>query len=93
MYPSFHPVSILLFHSHSQFDPVVQRGNEGLVHHFVVMVCGPNFPEKYVNVSADCNDKANMPDEVLGCQYFGRLMAAWGIGGGVSKTETQGTEQ
>jgi len=65
-----------------RFDPVVQRGNEGIVHHFIVMVCDPDFPEHHLNVSGDCDDKANMPAEVLKCRGMGMLTAAWGIGGG-----------
>ncbi|KAK3717509.1 hypothetical protein QZH41_016841, partial [Actinostola sp. cb2023] len=64
------------------FDPFIQRGNEGVVHHFIIMVCDPNFPEHLLNVSSDCDDHANMPAEVLKCRGAGILIAAWGVGGG-----------
>lgn len=72
-----------LFALYLQFDPVVQLGNEGVVHHFIVMACGKDFPGVHLNASSDCDDYANMPAEVLQCRGMGVLAAAWGVGGGV----------
>ncbi|XP_031554202.1 DBH-like monooxygenase protein 1 isoform X2 [Actinia tenebrosa] len=65
-----------------RFDPVVQQGNEGVVHHFIVMACDKDFPGVHLNASVDCDDYANMPAEVMKCRGLGVLAAAWGVGGG-----------
>jgi hypothetical protein len=65
-----------------QFEPVVQPGNEGFVHHFVVNECRGTFPDRLLNYTGNCADYANMPAEVLKCKVSD-IIAAWGVGGGV----------
>ena len=55
-----------------------------MVHHLVIVVCDPKFPEQHANFSGSCDDRQNMPQEVQKCHGLGLMVAVWGIGGGVS---------
>ena len=63
---------------------MIQKGNEGVVHHFIIMVCDPSFPEHVSNYTGDCDDRENMPEVILNCRSRGILVGAWAVGGGVS---------
>eukprot|EP01084_Bolivina_argentea_P000562 1057_1 len=61
-----------------RYDPVVQPGNEGTVHHMLLYYC-KNFNTSYVGHERNCDDYSNM--EVIGCSGGDILIAAWAIGG------------
>ena len=63
-----------------QFEPVVKKGNEGIVHHLVVYACPGNYNDSHYGSGYDCEDP-NMPlRECYGSQI---IVAAWGVGGEV----------
>ncbi|XP_068754351.1 DBH-like monooxygenase protein 1 isoform X1 [Montipora capricornis] len=62
----------------TKFEPYVQPGNEGLVHHLMVYECHGNFNDSHFKAGYNCRDQANMP---LGKCYFNNIVAAWGFGG------------
>ena len=63
-----------------QFEPYIQPGNEGFVHHLMVYECHGNFNDSHFKAGYNCRDQANMP---LGKCYFNNIVAAWGFGGEV----------
>ena len=63
-----------------QFEPIVQKGNEGFVHHFLLYECEGNFAESYFDKGKDCFNVANMP--YAKCRDAS-LVAAWAVGGEV----------
>ena len=63
-----------------QFEPYVQKGNEGFVHHMLVYECHDSFNDSHYGPGFDCRDQANMP--FTKC-YFYSIVAAWAIGGEV----------
>ena len=63
-----------------QFEPYIQSGNEGLVHHMLIYECHGNFNDSHYGPGYDCRDQANMP---LGQCYFYSIVAAWAVGGEV----------
>ncbi|XP_031571436.1 DBH-like monooxygenase protein 1 isoform X2 [Actinia tenebrosa] len=64
-----------------RFEPVVQPGNEGFVHHFVINECKGKFPDQLLNYTGNCIDYANMPAEILNCKR-GDIIYGWGVGAG-----------
>ena len=65
-----------------QIEPIVQKGNEALVHHIVVYECESNFNESHINTSGSCEDPA-MPVHIKQCKGRNSVYA-WAIGGKVS---------
>jgi len=65
-----------------RFDPVIQAGNEGIVHHILLSIC----PEKYVDHNLfgapgfDCDEMANMATNASHCRG-GLTMYVWAVGG------------
>lgn len=49
-----------------QIDPIVQAGNEGVVHHMILYECGDNFPQIHVDFEGKTNSP-DMPPPVLQC--------------------------
>jgi len=73
-------VIIILF----QFEPYLQKDNEGFVHHLLVYECHGNYNNSHFGVGFDCLDFANMP--LLQCYMVTpSLIAAWGVGGQVRR--------
>ena len=64
----------------SQFEPYIQKGNEGFVHHLILYECEGNFTESDYGQGVDCLDAANMP---FGKCRDSALVAAWAVGGEV----------
>ncbi|XP_078372321.1 DBH-like monooxygenase protein 1 homolog [Oculina patagonica] len=65
-------------HQITKFEPYVQKGNEGLVHHLLVYECHGNFNESFYGPGFDCHTTANMP--LREC-YSYSVVAAWAVGG------------
>lgn len=63
-----------------QFEPYIQKGNEGFVHHFLLYECEGNFVEKDFDKGVDCDDLPNMA--YAKCRDSS-LVAAWAVGGQV----------
>ena len=63
-----------------QFEPIIRKGNEGFVHHFLLYECEGNFVESDYDQGADCKDLANMP--YAKCRDAS-LVDAWAVGGEV----------
>ena len=63
-----------------QFEPYIQKGNEGFVHHFLLYECEGNFVEKDFDEGVDCDDLPNMA--YAKCRDSS-LVAAWAVGGQV----------
>ena len=64
-----------------QIDPIVQAGNEGVVHHMILYECGDNFPQIHVDFEGKTNSP-DMPPPVLQCIGLS-IITAWAIGGQV----------
>lgn len=47
-----------------QIDPIVQAGNEGVVHHMILYEYGDNFPQIHVDFEGTINSP-DMPPPVL----------------------------
>ncbi|KAK3088535.1 hypothetical protein FSP39_020262 [Pinctada imbricata] len=60
-----------------RFEPVLQKGNEGIVHHIVVYKCA-NIDRKYVGVTYHCQRPPH--DSLHPCSIF---YLAWAVGGEV----------
>ncbi|KAL9979555.1 hypothetical protein ACROYT_G017233 [Oculina patagonica] len=65
-------------HHITKFEPIIQKGNEGFVHHFLLYECEGNFVESDYDQGTDCKDMANMP--YAKCRDAS-LVAAWAVGG------------
>ncbi|XP_078363554.1 DBH-like monooxygenase protein 1 [Oculina patagonica] len=65
-------------HHMTMFEPYVQKGNEGFVHHLLVYECEGNFTEKDFDQGVDCKDVANMP--YAKCKDAS-IVASWAVGG------------
>ena len=72
-----HLLVFLLF----QVEPIIQKGNEGFVHHFLLYECDGNFVDKDFDQGVDCYNLANMP--YAKCRDAS-VVAAWAVGGEVS---------
>ena len=65
-----------------KFEPIVQEGNEGAVHHLIAYSCPESAfqNESHIGVEGICDDAFdNMPS---GDCIGGRMSYAWAIGGG-----------
>lgn len=63
-----------------QFEPYIEKGNEGFVHHLLIYEChnrGQFNDSVHYGPGFDCHDYANMP--FLEC-YFYSVVAAWAVG-------------
>ena len=69
-----------------QFEPYVQKGSEGFVHHLVIYECHNrgqfNYSVHY-GPGFDCHDYANMP--FLEC-YGYSVVAVWAVGAEVTSS-------
>lgn len=65
-------------HHITKFEPYIQKGNEGIVHHLVVYGCQGNFNDSHYGPGFDCGDP-NMP--LKECYQSSGIVAAWGVGG------------
>lgn len=65
-------------HHITKFEPVVKKGNEGIVHHLVVYTCPGNYNDSHYGSGYDCEDP-NMP--LRECYGSQNIVAAWGVGG------------
>ena len=66
---------LLLF---SQYEPVIQPGNEGIVHHIAVSTCFGDVPDEHDGTAWDCIEDI-MPD-----YQCGNVMFVWAVGGNVN---------
>ncbi|XP_020618268.1 DBH-like monooxygenase protein 1 [Orbicella faveolata] len=65
-------------HHITKFEPYVQEGNEGLVHHLLIYECHGKFNQSLYGSGFDCHNTANMP--LTQC-YHSSVVAAWAVGG------------
>lgn len=70
----------IAFYFSWQFEPYIQEGNEGLVHHMILYECHGNFNDSHRGPGYNCRDQANMPLQL--CFYYS-VLAAWAVGGQV----------
>ncbi|CAH1270459.1 MOXD1 [Branchiostoma lanceolatum] len=63
-----------------RWEPVIQSGNEGVVHHFVLYQCGPGVPDPDTHDGTEYICYSNMPGEWYQCSI---TLLAWAIGGTV----------
>ncbi|KAJ7382900.1 DBH-like monooxygenase protein 1 [Desmophyllum pertusum] len=66
-------------HDIIQIDPIIQEGNEGVVHHMLLYECSDDFPRSNISWEGDL-DSPDMPPAVNECRGFS-MLAGWGIGG------------
>eukprot|EP01084_Bolivina_argentea_P203172 347041_1 len=65
-----------------EIEPIIEEGNEGIVHHFALSICPTQFVDpEYVGTQWDCSQQANMPTNKSHCEA-GYIMYAWAVGGG-----------
>ncbi|XP_078372318.1 DBH-like monooxygenase protein 1 homolog isoform X1 [Oculina patagonica] len=67
-------------HHITKFEPYIQKGNEGLVHHLVIYEChnrGQFNDSVHYGPGFDCQDYANMP--FAEC-YFYSVVGVWAVG-------------
>jgi hypothetical protein len=62
-------------------DPIIQPGNEALVHHILLYACSGKFNSSKVNEQHKCTSD-NMPNEFRRCRGGSVLVHAWAIGAG-----------
>ncbi|XP_066019013.1 LOW QUALITY PROTEIN: DBH-like monooxygenase protein 1 [Pocillopora verrucosa] len=65
-------------HHITKVEPLVQKGNEGFVHHLILYECEGNFTENDYDQGRDCMDTANMP--YARCRDAS-IVVAWAVGG------------
>lgn len=58
-----------------QYEPLVTKGNEALVHHMEVFQCAPQF-ESVPSFSGPCDSKMK-PERLNYCRH---VLAAWALG-------------
>ena len=63
-----------------QIDPIIQKGNEGIVHHMLLYECDDDFPRS--NLSYEGMGSPDMPPAVRQC-VGPSIIAGWAIGGQV----------
>ena len=63
-----------------QIDPIIQEGNEGIVHHILLFQCSDDFPRVYLNYDGTVDSPGMAPSAVRKCVS---LIAGWAIGGQV----------
>nr|XP_006815112.1 PREDICTED: DBH-like monooxygenase protein 1 homolog [Saccoglossus kowalevskii] len=61
-----------------KYEPIVQPGNEALVHHILVYMCYGDLNDTHHGIEGECYSP-NMPPELYEC---GTTIMAWAIGGG-----------
>lgn len=61
--------------SPSQYESVITRGNEAIVHHIEVFECSPDV-RSVPGYSGSCDDKMK-PDKLDSCRH---VLAAWAMG-------------
>ena len=71
-----------------QFEPIIQSGHEGVVHHILLYECSDNFPKHHMNYTGRCYGP-DMPPPVEDCTGV-TTIAAWAIGGKVSTGSREG---
>ncbi|KAL9970009.1 hypothetical protein ACROYT_G022312 [Oculina patagonica] len=64
-------------HHITKFEPYIQKGNEGIVHHFLVYECQGTFNDSHYGTGYDCVDP-NMPFKQC---LSPKIVAVWGTGG------------
>ena len=62
-----------------QFEPVIQPGNEGIVHHIALFACNGQFPDASDGFAWDCIENI-MPGQYQCLQ----MTFVWAVGGNVS---------
>jgi len=62
-----------------KFEPIIQAGHEGVVHHMLLYECSDHFPDHHLNYTGDCYG-SNMPPPISECTGVSTI-AAWAIGG------------
>ena len=75
---------ILLLCIPLQIAPLIKKGNEALVHHFVVYECVTNIAPHHMNQTGPCDNPA-MPKTIRHCRGKSS-MYAWAVGGKVTDT-------
>ncbi|XP_022806766.1 DBH-like monooxygenase protein 1 [Stylophora pistillata] len=65
-------------HHVTKVEPLVQKGNEGFVHHLILYECEGNYTESDYDQGKDCMDTANMP--YARCRDAS-IVVAWAVGG------------
>ena len=68
-----------------QIDPIIQEGNEGIVHHILVYECSDDFPRSNLSYEGTL-DSPDMPPAVRECAGAS-VIAGWAIGGQVLVTK------
>lgn len=58
-----------------QYESVITRGNEAIVHHIEVFECSPDI-SNVPGYSGSCDDKMK-PDKLDSCRH---VLAAWAMG-------------
>ena len=70
-----------------QAEPLIQTGNEGVVHHLIVYGCNDKIDRDHMfdnkNITFNCNQDANMPGDLNSCRSV--PVGVWAVGGGVSE--------
>ena len=64
-----------------QIDPIIQEGNEGVVHHMLLYECSDDFPKSSLSYEGTL-DSPDMPPAVKECAGPS-IITAWAIGGQV----------
>ena len=67
-----------------QIDPIIQEGNEGVVHHMLLYECSDDFPKSSLSYEGTL-DSPDMPPAVKECAGPS-IITAWAIGGQVLVT-------
>lgn len=65
-------------HHITKVVPLIQKGNEGFVHHMILYECDGNFNESDFNQGIECYSSANMP--FLNCRSS-VIVGGWAVGG------------
>ena len=68
-----------------QIDPIIQEGNEGVVHHMVLYECSDDFPRSNLSYEGTL-DSPDMPPAVEDCAGP-TVIVAWAVGGAVLVTK------
>ncbi|KAJ7371675.1 DBH-like monooxygenase protein 1 [Desmophyllum pertusum] len=69
-------------HHIKMFEPYVQKGNEGVVHHLLIYECHGKYNESHYGLGSIVTNTPNMPFEEC---YSSSVVAAWAIGGEVGR--------
>ncbi|XP_070581118.1 DBH-like monooxygenase protein 1 homolog [Ptychodera flava] len=66
-------------HHIAMYEPIIEAGNEALVHHFIVYQCRGSFNETLHHGHSSQCYSPNMPPEFYSCET---IIMGWAIGGG-----------